>query len=228
MIARTGLSTPGCGAYARPISMPRSVAGVNEPVPDADADLLRRIAEGESDALSAFYDAHASKLFGFALRILNDPTEAEDTVQEVFLQIWDKVSSYQVERGRPLAWVFTLARNRAIDRLRSAQRRARLIDATTSEHFQTAAASDGSCAAASSPADDETEMVRSALGRLPEDQRRAIELAFFHGFTQTEIATALNEPLGTVKARIRRGLVKVREDLSPFLRTETPRTVDSI
>ena len=193
-----------------------AVVEMNEPILVPDVDLLRRIAAGESGALGEFYDAHAGKLFAFALRILNDPKEAEDTVQEVFLQIWAKAAAYDHEQGRPLAWVITLTRNRAIDRMRSAQRRARLIDDAAFERFDTAS---GPNYQSSEPnhAEDETELVRSALERLPLDQRKAIELAFFSGFTQTEIATSLKEPLGTVKARIRRGMVKLREDLSPML-----------
>ena len=179
-----------------------------------DAELLRRIAGGESAALEEFYDVHAAKLFAFALRIVNDPKEAEDIVQEVFLQIWSKAATYDHRQARPLAWVITMTRNRAIDRIRSAQRRARLIDDASAEPDAFMPSEPRGCPSEPHPACDETEMVRSALQRLPVDQRKAIEMAFFGGLTQMEIATSLNEPLGTIKARIRRGMLKLRADLS--------------
>ena len=187
---------------------------MNEPNLTTDAELLRRIADGESAALGEFYDAHAAKLFAFTLRILNDSKEAEDIVQEVFLQIWAKAATYDHQQARPLAWVITMTRNRAIDRLRSAQRRARLIDDAAAEPDAFISPKPQGYASEPHPASDETEMVHAALQRLPLDQRKAIELAFFGGFTQMEIAASLNEPLGTIKARIRRGMLKLREDLS--------------
>src|SRR5215472_8312275 len=99
-----------------------------ESSPDADALLMRRMAAGESAALGSFYEAHSHALFGLALRILNDHKEAEDVLQEVFLQVWNKAVTYDPSLGRPLAWVITLTRNKAIDRLRSAQRRSRLFE----------------------------------------------------------------------------------------------------
>ena len=102
---------------------------VSDPVSSPDVDLLRRIAEGDTAALGAFYDLHASTLFGLAYRILNDAKDAEDVLQEVFLQVWNKGASYDAAQGRPLAWVLTLTRHKAIDRLRATQRRrARFVD----------------------------------------------------------------------------------------------------
>lgn len=181
----------------------------------ADLDLLRRIAGGNSDALGGFYDLHSGTLFALALRILNDSKEAEDVIQEVFLQLWEKAGTFNPEQGRPLAWVITLTRNKAIDRLRSAQRRAKLVTevqvrtAPYLEIYHDTGNQSGH--------GDEAQLVLDALRRLPPDHRRAIELAFFGGLTQTEVAAALNEPLGTIKARIRRGMLKLREELESKL-----------
>jgi RNA polymerase sigma-70 factor (ECF subfamily) len=187
--------------------------------PDADALLLRRIAAGESTALGLFYEAHANALFGLALRILNDHKEAEDVLQEVFLQVWNKASAYDPALGRPLSWVITLTRNKAIDRLRSAQRRSRLFEEAGEELSQHTVAPMITGIDALE-AGEQANLVCAALQRLPAEQKRAIELAFFLGLTQTEIAAALNEPLGTVKARIRRGMLKLREELDSGTRPE--------
>jgi RNA polymerase sigma-70 factor, ECF subfamily len=180
-----------------------------------DLDLLRRMVEGDSAALGVFYDAHASTLFALVCRILNDVKEAEDVLQEVFLQIWDKAAAFDATQGRPLAWAITVARHKAIDRLRATQRRrAQLLPESEMEREAAEACS----APESSPPDaaganEEAQWVRAALAGLPAQQRRAIELAFFDGLSQTEIAAALNEPLGTIKARIRRGMLRLRAEL---------------
>jgi RNA polymerase sigma-70 factor (ECF subfamily) len=190
-----------------------------QPTPDTDARLLQRIAAGDSVALGLFYDAYSSILFGLALRILNDHKEAEDALQEVFLQVWDKADTYDPSLGRPLAWVITLTRNKAIDRLRSAHRRLKLFEEAGEEIAAKGASSVGTAADAVGMG-ERAHLVCAALTRLPAEQKHAIELAFFTGLTQSEIAAALNEPLGTIKARIRRGMLKLREELEPWLRAE--------
>jgi RNA polymerase sigma-70 factor (ECF subfamily) len=190
---------------------------VNPCAPVSDVELLRRMVDGDSGALGEFYDRYSGLLFGLICRILNDVKEAEDVLQDVLLRIWDKAASFDAEQGRPLAWALTLARHKAIDRLRSTQRRrARFVEETESEAVQDLPA------ALPSPPDDvrrheQGELMRNALEGLPAEQRRAIELAFYDGLTQTEIATALNQPLGTVKARIRRGMLKLRSELEQRL-----------
>ena len=205
----------------QPDSTPASEAPEpsDKPMPETDARLLARIAAGDSAALGLFYDAHASVLFGLALRILNDHKEAEDVLQEVFLQVWDKAAGYNPSLGRPLAWVITLTRNKAIDRLRSAQRRWRLFEQNT-EETGVEGISPAPSAVEVVGSGEQAKLVCAALTRLPAEQKRAIELAFFMGLTQIEIAAALNEPLGTIKARIRRGMLKLREELGPWLREE--------
>ncbi|PWU19153.1 MAG: hypothetical protein C5B50_07250 [Verrucomicrobia bacterium] len=173
--------------------------------------LLARIAAGDLQALSGFYDQTATPLFSVALRILRDQSEAEEVIQDVFVQIWEKASTFDPVLGSAFHWALSIARHRAIDRVRSRERRSRLTD-----ELQAAGAAE--VAAASAPDRDalhseEAGAVRSALQSLPAEQRQSIEMAFFGGLSHPEIAEALHEPLGTIKARIRRGLLKLREVL---------------
>ena len=184
--------------------------------PITDSELLQGIANGDSAALEEFYDRHAGTVFAVAYRLLNDGKEAEDLVQEVLLQLWERATAFDPAQGRPLAWVITLARNKAIDRLRSAHRRARLLEEVGTDIFGDESGASPSAADAVG-AGEQAALVRAALVRLPAEQRRAIEMAFFGGLTQSEIAAELNEALGTVKARIRRGMLRLREELAPQL-----------
>lgn len=210
---------PMASGNSDPISGPwaasASVDATNPSGPGTDADLLARIGRRDSAALGEFYDRHVGTLFGLAYRILNDHKEAEDLVQEVLLLIWEKGANFNPAEGRPLAWVVVLTRNKAIDRLRSAQRRARLAEQIENELGGNDTAH-AACAGANI-GDDEAQLIRRALTQLPEDQRRAIHLAFFDGLSQSEIATELDEALGTIKARIRRGMQRLREELGPQL-----------
>jgi RNA polymerase sigma-70 factor, ECF subfamily len=178
---------------------------------DIQTQLLGRIAQRDLQALSEFYDQTATPLFSVALRILGDAGEAEEVIQDVFVQIWDKAPTFDGLLGSAFHWVLSITRHRAIDRLRSRQRRARLVE----ELLETGAADPATGAAPDSDAlaAEGAASVRSVLASLPKDQREAIELAFFGGLTHPEIAEALHEPLGTIKARIRRGLLKLRECL---------------
>src|ERR1700738_1694935 len=176
---------------------------------DREIELLQRIGAGDPDSFEDLYDRFSGVLFSAAVQILNDQREAEDVLQDVFVQIWDKAKLYQPSRGKPLTWAMTLTRNKAIDRLRSFQRRFRLQDQVERESKATAQALPRDSA-------DEVEalekrrIVRSAVLQLSKEQRQAIELPFFAGLTQNEIAEELSQPLGTVKARIRRGMLKLR------------------
>lgn len=180
-----------------------------------ETELLAAVARGDLDSFSRLYDRFAAPMFSIAFRILQDNAAAEDVVQEAFVQIWEKAASYQPVLGRPLTWAITLVRNRAIDRLRSAHRSNRLIEAVTEEveaHAENQHAADASLLH-----DEAARAVRNALASLGAEQRQAIELAFFAGLSQSEIAAALGVPLGTVKARIRRGLLQLRQTLEAML-----------
>lgn len=191
--------------------------GMSDPAPnlEQEVELLRRIGGGDRQAFASFYDQYSGLLFSIAVKILNDGKEAEDVLQEVFMQIWNKAGAYDPLLGKPASWAVTLTRNRAIDRIRSAQRRAKLIERATVE----AEMQPGAPPLANEKlhGKENAERIRSVLAELPADQRRAIEMAFFSGLTQDEIANALQEPLGTIKARIRRGMLKLREKLEGFV-----------
>ena len=178
-----------------------------------DARLVRRMAGGERDALAELYDRFSRPLYATAVRILNDATEAQDVVHDVFITLWEKASAFAAERGSAFSWAVTLTRNRAIDRLRSRRRRAELLEQSVPADLGYAESS-GSEAEDLASFHDRARAVRSAVAALPADQKRALELAFFGGLTQQEIAVRLSEPLGTVKARIRRGLGKLRDTLA--------------
>jgi RNA polymerase sigma-70 factor (ECF subfamily) len=181
-----------------------------------DCELIRRTACGDHASLGELHTRYSGVLLATAMRVLNNFKDAEEVVQEAFVQIWEKASAYDSRRGKPLTWAMTLTRNKAIDRLRRVQRRHRLHDEIEQEAqiWDLMSEHDSSDEAAS----HETQrIVRSAVIQLSDDQRRAIELAFFGGLTQHQIAEKLDEPLGTVKARIRRGMLKLRSIIGPKL-----------
>lgn len=179
----------------------------------AQAQLLQRIAAGDLPALSELYDQIAAPLFSVALRILGDSADAEEVVQDVFIQVWEKAATFDPDLGSAFHWALSITRHRSIDRLRARQRRSRLAEEL--QHTMTSESSTQLAPAAALAAGD-TAAVRAALEALPDDQRQAIELAFLGGKTHLEIADLLRQPLGTIKARIRRGLLKLRESLQEY------------
>ena len=173
----------------------------------SDVELLRAIAGGDEQALASLYDRYRLILFSLVLRILHSRDEAEDVLQELFLQVWKRASDFDEARGRPFTWLVTLARSRAIDRLRSLNARER----TATEAARAVGPESFSDAVDDAIRAQESVVVRRALAELPEEQRHALMLAYFEGLTQTEIATRLDAPLGTVKTRMRSGMIKLRE-----------------
>ena len=187
-------------------------------LPAADGlqkQLLRRIAAEDRQALADLYDQLAGSLFAIAYRILGDRHEAEEVIQDVFVQIWDKAATFDPVMAAPFTWALSITRNRSIDRLRSRQRRARLMDDL--EHATEVNSTPGAPGSDFHLADDELTTIRSAVHSLPLEQRQAIEMAFFGGKTHLEIAEELQEPLGTIKARIRRGMLRLRESLQAYV-----------
>ena len=180
----------------------------------SDIDLLHAVARRDETALAALYDRYRLILFGLLVRILNSREEAEDVLQEVFLQVWRRAADFDEQRGRPFTWLVTLTRSRAIDRLRVLAARQRLADSAAQE--TTDEASD---AVADTLHAEQREIVARALASLPEEQRRTLKLAYFEGLTQSEIATQLGTPLGTVKTRMRAGMMKLRELLGEQMRS---------
>lgn len=175
-----------------------------------ELDLLRRVARRERAAFERLYDRYANIIYASALKFVKEDADAQDVVQDVFIQIWDKANLYDPAKGKPLTWALTLTRNRAIDRIRAIQRRTRLRD-----DFEQETARDESAgvreALSEVEASEKGQILRAAVNQLSPQQRKVIELAYFNGLTQTEIADRLDEPLGTVKARARRGLMKLKE-----------------
>jgi RNA polymerase sigma-70 factor (ECF subfamily) len=191
-----------------------------EPVSDhehqeRDIELLRQIAGGDRTAFGEFYDRHSVLMFSVASRILNDPSDAEDVLQEAFVQIWEKAGNFDAKLGKPSSWAAILVRNKAIDRIRASQRRTRLAQDAGTE--MAIAAEGHESANETVHGHEKAKLIRSAIIELPAEQRNAIELAYFSGLTQNEISVKLHEPLGTVKARIRRGLLKLRDQLEGLL-----------
>ena len=177
-------------------------------------DLLRRIASQDAAALGELYDVLSGVLFSVAVHVLADRREAEEVVQDVFVQIWTKAATFDAALGTPFHWTISITRNRCIDRLRSRQRRSRLLD----EAIENAGmgATPAAPEAWSALGAEELAAVRKAVEGLPSDQHQAIAMAFFGGMTHAEIAGALNAPLGTIKARIRRGMLSLRDTLKTY------------
>ncbi|HJP94459.1 MAG TPA: sigma-70 family RNA polymerase sigma factor [Pyrinomonadaceae bacterium] len=174
-----------------------------------DIELLKAIAAKDEAALGRLYDRYRVILFGLLMRILNNREEAEDVLQETFLQVWRKAADFDQTRGRPFTWLVTLARSRGIDRLRTLSARERLTEASARETSE-----EISDAASDAFKSEQRGLVTDALAQLPDEQKRPIMLAYFDGLTQSEIATRLGAPLGTVKTRMRSGLMKLREMLA--------------
>lgn len=196
-------------------------AGMPEGAPEQDPgsehiELAARMAGGDKQALARLYDLLGRPLYSLALRITGDAAEAQDVVQDVFLQLWHKAADYQPARGSYFSWAATLTRNRALDRVRMHKRRGEIIrdSAADIRPVRESEALDSSDALWIR---EKAGAVREALAGLPAEQRTAIELAFFSGLTQQQIAERLGDPLGTVKARIRRGLLRLRDALSSRL-----------
>jgi RNA polymerase sigma-70 factor (ECF subfamily) len=177
------------------------------------------LASRDEGALSLLYDRHASAVLGVCVRILKERSDAEEVTGEVFTELWERASRYDATRGHPIGYLLNLARSRAIDRLRTRARRERIIvDADLGEASTGGAKRPAEAVAAGSPfAEARTEQMRThierAMGELHPEQKRALILAYFDGMSHSEIASALSEPLGTVKTRIRQGLLRLRESL---------------
>ncbi len=180
---------------------------------EAEVALLQMVARGDRRSFEELYQRFSGVLFSTAYRVLNNQEAAEDVLQDVFVQIWQKAPLYDPARGKPMTWAVTLTRNKSIDRLRSTQRRSRLQDDVQRESDAFEQFDDRNSFELVS-AGETNALVREAMKKLSVDQREAIELAFFSSMTQIEIAERLVEPLGTIKARIRRGMMRLRELLS--------------
>lgn len=176
-----------------------------------EEELLQRVARGDSRAFDELYDRLSPRLYGLLRQMLHDERDAQDVLQDGFVQLWDHAASYDVSRAKAFTWAVMIFRNKAIDRMRALGRRTRLVEAASLEH---ATLGDGDTL----PGADEdvqsrerAEIVRAALMELPSEQRKLVELAFLKGLTHHTIAETLDMPLGTVKTNIRRGLMRLRD-----------------
>jgi RNA polymerase sigma-70 factor (ECF subfamily) len=179
-----------------------------------DLALVRRVAENESAALAELHDRYAGMLLALARRVLGPAGEAEEVVQEAFVQVWNQADRYDPGRSSVSTWLILITRSRALDRLRSRQARERTSEAAGAEPPP-----EPSAGAEEHVLHRERRgRVRAALAELPEEQRRVLEMAFYEGLSQSEIATRTGTPLGTVKTRALLGMKKLRQALRPVVR----------
>ncbi len=167
------------------------------------------IAARDAEALSALYDRHAPGVMGVCLRILRDRADAEEVTGDVFIEIWNRAERFDPTRGHPVAYLLSLARSRAIDRRRGSVRREQIFTAPDDSEPRSPADTFQSASIAQMRGH-----LEHALADLQSGQRQALELAYFNGMSHTEVAARLGEPLGTVKTRIRQGLLRLRERLA--------------
>ena len=181
---------------------------------EIDPAVMRRVAEGDAAAFERVYDAFSGILYSLALRILERPEDTEELLQEVFLKIWRDAEDYDPRRGAPLAWAITITRHKAIDKIRSTTRRLRLYEAAEAEAKNSSVplAQPASDAASS----ENAQAVRESLGRLAPEVRESVELAFFGGLSHSQIAARLSLPMTTVKSRIRRAMMQLRQSLRHY------------
>ena len=183
---------------------------VDENTLEEEIRWLQGVANGDRECFRNLHERFKGLVFSTIQKVLNDHQDSEDTMQDVFAQIWQKASLFVENKGKPNTWITTMARNRAIDKLRSKQRRAKLRD-SFQEEMEFQGQPEGVSAFNDVYENERSEIIRSAVLELSAEQREAIELAFFSGLTQNEVAGRLGQPLGTVKARIRRGVTRLKE-----------------
>lgn len=182
---------------------------------NVDPALLNRVVKGDVQAFGQLYDQSSTLLYTLALKILGNRDDAADVLQEVYLEVWRKVARYDVGRGTPIAWLITLTRSRAIDRLRARHIREQRVAATPLD--EAPPIPDRGPTPYEAQADQELRVtVAEALTALPQPQQQALELAYYEGLTHAEIAEKLHLPLGTVKTRIKLALSKLRDALRPY------------
>jgi RNA polymerase sigma factor (sigma-70 family) len=184
-----------------------------ESLPAADALLLTRIAQGDQSALSALYDRYAKIIHAIAFKSLRSVEESEEVVLDVFAQVWRIAERYDIQKGRVDTWIFTLARSRILDRLRKLQRTS---PSTTfsMDAVEIQPKADNIDLFEEALICERRDRIMTAMNKLPQEQRIVIELAYYQGFTQSQIATQTNISLGTVKTRIRLGLNKLKSILN--------------
>jgi RNA polymerase sigma-70 factor, ECF subfamily len=216
--SRKGGLTIECLTAGRNLGMamnrrPESFAQPDGPL---DIELMERISEGDTLAFAEFYDRYSALLFSIAAKVVGDVQEAEEVLQDSARVVWERAPLYDPTLGKPLSWAVVITRNKAIDRLRTLQRESEAI-AKIAEQAAADFLTHGGKPASEAINSENCTFLRDALTSLPAEQRVAIELAFFTGLSQTQVAAQLGQPLGTIKARIRRGMLAMREALEEQL-----------
>src|SRR5438046_4625040 len=192
---------------------PRSIAPPREPGAPSDFELMKGIQAGDADALAQLYDRYNGILKALILRVIHNEAEADDLLQEIFMEIWNQAKNFSAQKGKPLGWIVTLARRRAIDGLRKKQAYIRAGERLQNETEQQPDAWVHNATEEEINSSDTRALIRKVIGSLPPAQQEAIDLAFFCGMSQREIAAKTNTPLGTVKTRLELGLKKIYDGL---------------
>jgi RNA polymerase sigma-70 factor (ECF subfamily) len=209
-------TTPTTKTRARagkPKARPLSVSPPLEPGAPSDLDLMQAIQAEDPDALAQLYDRYNGILKALILRVVDNEAEADDLLQEIFMEIWNQAKNFSAQKGKPLGWMVTLARRRAIDGLRKKQAYARAEERLQNEIEQQPDAWVHNATEEAIVLGDTRVLMRKVISGLPPAQQQAIDLAFFQGMSQREIAAKTNTPLGTVKTRLELGLKKIYDGL---------------
>jgi RNA polymerase sigma-70 factor (ECF subfamily) len=209
-LSTTGI--PDESAEARNVRLPAATP-VLEPGAPTDLELMHGIQAEDPEALSQLYDRYNGIIKALILRVIHNETEADDLLQEIFMEIWNQAKNFSPQKGKPLGWMVTLARRRAIDGLRKKQAYARAGERLQTETEQQPEAWVHNATEQEISFGDTRLLVRQVIDTLPEAQQEAINLAFFRGMSQREIAAKTNTPLGTVKTRLELGLKKIYDGL---------------
>lgn len=201
----------------------KPMAGIqgSDPVSDltsvSDGELISLVTQGDQDALGMLYERYSRAIYSFSLRIVGDAQVAEEILQEVFVRAWQQGGSFQSARGTLITWLLSITHNLSIDEVRRRKRRPQKAESEEPEAILATLADDGSNVEEEVWLSSLRVSIQDALKQLPAAQREAIELAYFQGLTQREIAETLGEPLGTIKTRMRLGMLKLREQLGPVV-----------
>ncbi|HEU0208489.1 MAG TPA: sigma-70 family RNA polymerase sigma factor [Candidatus Udaeobacter sp.] len=198
---------------AKPRTRLSTITPPLEPGAPTDLALMERIQASDADALSQLYDRYNGILKALILRVIHNEAEADDLLQEIFMEIWNQAKNFSAEKGKPLGWMVTLARRRAIDGLRKKQAYARAEERLQNETEQQPEAWVHNATEDEIELSDTRKLIRKVINGLPPPQQQAIDLAFFKGMSQREIASKTNTPLGTVKTRLELGLKKIYDGL---------------
>lgn len=187
---------------------------------NADSDhekfLIERIVLRNEKSLEELYDRYSRIIFSLALRIVKKKEDAEEILQNVFLQIWDKANTFDSQKGNVYSWIVTLTRNKSIDKLRSKSYKSENQNVTIKEELLTFPNTSNYSTIDAVTMNERISIVKNALSQIPEEQKSVIELAYFEGYTQIEISETLDIPLGTVKTRMRQAMIKLRTILSDY------------